>query len=110
MTRHKKILFCLLAAVWAVYCGGVTYKFIQREEHRLYQAYFSDRSPASLHEQPPWSNAEKTEVPHRLNRKAYEKERFELYWIVSPFFWLSITLSGFIIALGIFLPLRRARY
>ena len=109
MNRHKKILFGLLAAVWAVYCGGVTYKFIQREEHRLYQAYFTGCSPAGLHEEPACSNAEKTQVQHRLNRKAYENERFELYWIVSPFFWLSISLSGVVIALGIFLPLRRLK-
>ena len=105
MIPGKIRLLMFMSAMWAIVCAGFTYDVIQGEKEALYRQYFTVAGNA---ENEPIRTESITAEGKDLTEAsgwAYRKEVRELYWIFAPFLWLSLTLSGCIVAAGVILPI-----
>jgi hypothetical protein len=105
MNRGAKRLFVMLAALWAIFCGGFTYNVTQQEKLSLYREYVGRYTPERWEETKNIQSDAKIETQREIDRHAYNKALRELYWTFAPFLWISITIGGYIVVAGIFLPI-----
>jgi hypothetical protein len=93
------------AIFWAIFCGRFTYDVIQQEKQFLYHDYVGtfDAARQDRAHHLPIDLARDAQDNNGL--KNYVRELRELYWVFGPFFWTSLTLGGYIVAAGIFLPI-----
>lgn len=103
MDQSLKRLLVVPAIIWAIFCGYFTYAVTQQEKRSLYHEYVGEFDLAK------WKAAQNLPVDsaihaqHKIRLQYYSKGLRELYWTFAPFLWISITLSGYIVAVGIFL-------
>lgn len=105
MNHGGKRILCIMALLWAVICGGFAYDVAQREKIDLYCAYNSKADNVCCKDVSSLSSGIQTQE-QKKSHQAYRRELRELYWIFTPFLWISLTLSGYIIAAGLLLPVR----
>ena len=106
MISGKIRLLVFMSAMWAIVCAGFTYDVIQGEKEALHRQYFAVSGNADNESIRSGSSAADNRALTGVSESAYRKEVLELYWIFAPFLWLSLTLSGCIVAAGFILPIR----
>lgn len=106
MNQISRPLFLVLAALWAIFCGGFAYDVTQQEKNRLYREYVGRYDPTRREAAQHIRLDDNTEAQRKIDLQNYDKELRELYWAFAPFFWICLTLSGYTVGAGFFLPIR----
>ena len=106
MSRSWKSVFVMLAVLWALICGGFTYDVTLQKKRDLYREYVNKSDPAQLGANRKLPLDAQATARRKRNLRIYHRALRELYWAFAPFFWFSITLSGYIFVAGVFLPIR----
>jgi hypothetical protein len=106
MIRDGKRVLAVMALVWAIICGGFAFEMIQQEARRLNRGGVGGSGAAKVSQVPGDPAKARPQAPTNGETGARGDTVRELFWIVGPFFWLSLTLGGYIVAAGLFLPTR----